>query len=154
MAIAKYTITCGGSFPSDRLACRPAAATASSITSRGTDEARTPSETRSVHRLPATTPAFCAMHQDHPGQPPGRGNNTTHKQDQLTVSGIDARPVVHSTANPQHRTLANLYEPPIIALSGVVDLLNDLLDHLAIYLTMCGYLICAVLASQAKFYSR
>src|SRR5215470_16910017 len=92
MAIAKYTITCGGSFPSDRLACRPAATTASSMTSRRTDEARTPSETRSVHRLPAATPAFCVTGQDHPGQPPDRGNNTPRKQDQLTVSGIAPSP--------------------------------------------------------------
>jgi len=34
IAMAKYAIKCGGSFPSRRLACRPAAATASSTASR------------------------------------------------------------------------------------------------------------------------
>jgi hypothetical protein len=37
-------MTCGGSFPSERFACRPCEATTSSITSRDTDEASTPSE--------------------------------------------------------------------------------------------------------------
>ena len=69
-AIAKYTMTCGGSFPSDRFALRPAALTASSMTSRGTDEASTPSETWSVHRPPAATPAFCATSPDHPSHLP------------------------------------------------------------------------------------
>jgi hypothetical protein len=48
-----------------------AAATASSMTSRGTDEASTLSETWSVHRPPAATPAFCATSRDHPSHLPG-----------------------------------------------------------------------------------
>ena len=52
------------SFPSDRRAPLPAAATTSSTASRGTDDASTPSEIQSVRRLPAATP-LCVMTSDH-----------------------------------------------------------------------------------------
>ncbi len=42
IAIAKYTITCGGSAPPRRLAPRPCAAIAPSTMSRGTDPASNP----------------------------------------------------------------------------------------------------------------
>ena len=90
-AIAKYTMTCGGSFPSDRFAPRPHATTTSSITSRGTDEASTPSEIWSAQRAPAATPAFCVIRRDHAGQQARRHATTRPEQDQLTVSGIAPR---------------------------------------------------------------
>jgi hypothetical protein len=64
-AITKETITCGGSFPSERLACLPVTAIASSTASRGTDEASTPSEIRSLARPPAATSAFWVTRRDH-----------------------------------------------------------------------------------------
>ena len=63
-----YTITCGGSLPSDRFACRPVTLTTASTASRGTEDASTPSEIQSVSRPPATTPAFCVTRPDHPGR--------------------------------------------------------------------------------------
>ena len=43
----------------------PVAATASSTTSRGTDDARTPSEIQSVTGPPPAMPPVCAMTRDH-----------------------------------------------------------------------------------------
>src|ERR1017187_5616149 len=60
-------MTCGGSFPSDRRACLPAAATASSTASRGTNAASTPSDTQSVSRPPAVTTPLSAISRDHAG---------------------------------------------------------------------------------------
>jgi hypothetical protein len=75
----KYTITCGGSFPSERRAPRPVTLIASSTASRGTDEANTPNETRSVNRLPATTSTSCVTPQDHPGWQPSTADDTPNK---------------------------------------------------------------------------
>jgi hypothetical protein len=55
-AIAKYTITCGGSFPPFRFAPFPVASTASSTASRGTQDASTPREIQSLKRPSATLP--------------------------------------------------------------------------------------------------
>ena len=75
-------MTCGGSFPSDRLAPLPAAATASSTASLGTEDASTPIETQSVRRPPAATTPLCVMTSDLAGQPPSSSRDTP-KQDQL-----------------------------------------------------------------------
>src|SRR6266516_4340762 len=101
--MAKYTITCGGSFPSRRLARRPAVATASSTASRGTDEASTPSEIWSVSRPPATTTPLSAMRCDLAGHPIERRVMTRTDPDQLWLSGIDARPHRYGSA-PSHET--------------------------------------------------
>jgi hypothetical protein len=83
----KYTRTRGGSFPSDRFALRPAPALASSMTSRGIDDASTPSNIWPFHRLPAATSAFCVTSRDD-RRPPASADGSTGQQDQLTVSGI------------------------------------------------------------------
>jgi hypothetical protein len=44
-AIVRYAVTCAGSFPSERLAPTPNAATAASTASRGTAETSTPNDT-------------------------------------------------------------------------------------------------------------
>jgi hypothetical protein len=75
----KYTITCGGSFPSERRAPRPVTRIASSTASRGTDEANTPSETKSVNRLPATTSTSRSTAQDHPDRWHSTADDTPNK---------------------------------------------------------------------------
>jgi hypothetical protein len=47
----------------------PAAATAASTASLGTEEASTPSEIQSVRRPPAATTPLCATTSDHAGLP-------------------------------------------------------------------------------------
>src|SRR6266568_4289526 len=83
-------MTCGGSFPSDRLACLPAATTASSTASRGTEEASTPSEIQSVSRPPAVTTPFCVIERDLAGRR-AEHHGTTRHEDQFRLSGIGPR---------------------------------------------------------------
>ena len=63
-AIAKYTMTCGGSFPPARFAALPVVSIASSTASRGTPDASTPREIQSVRQPPATIPV-CVTDADH-----------------------------------------------------------------------------------------
>src|SRR5262249_61435375 len=86
-AITKYTIPCGGTFPPERFAPLPAAATAASTASLGTEEASPPSEIQSVRRPPAATTPLCVMTSDHAGP-----RRTTPTQDQTRLSGIVPRP--------------------------------------------------------------
>src|ERR1022692_32964 len=96
-------MTCGGSFPSDRLACFPAAATASSTASRGTNAASTPSDTQSVSRPAATTP-LSAISRDHAGhQPEHHAATRPGTEDQLRLSGIGSRLGVADVAMPLKR---------------------------------------------------
>src|SRR6266566_1099484 len=88
-------MTCGGSFPSDRFAALPAAATASSTASLGTEEASTPSEIQSVNRPPAATTPLCVMTSDLAG-PAARSRRDAPEQDQTRLSGIDPGPGGHS----------------------------------------------------------
>src|SRR6266536_3017950 len=90
-------MTCGGSFPSDRFACFPAAATASSTASRGTNAASTPRDTQSVSRPSATKP-LSAIGRDHAGyQAEHHGATHPRNQDQLRLSGIASGPLVSET---------------------------------------------------------
>lgn len=88
-------MTCGGSFPSERLAPLPAAATAASTASLGTEDASTPSEIQSVRRPPAAITPFCVMTRDLAGPLDNTGRDAP-KQDQTRLSGIASRPGDHS----------------------------------------------------------
>src|SRR5215831_12736363 len=84
-------MTCGGSFPSERFAPLPAAATASSTASLGTEEASTPSEIQSVRRPPAATTPLCVMTSDLAGPAASRRRDAP-EQDQTRPGGIELRP--------------------------------------------------------------
>jgi hypothetical protein len=62
-----------------RFAPLPAAATAASTASRGTEDASTPSEIQSVRRPPAATTPLCAMTSDHAAQQPAAGATRPNK---------------------------------------------------------------------------
>src|SRR6266536_4215669 len=70
----------------------PAAATASSTASRGTNAASTPRETQSVSRPPAPTTPLSAIRRDHVGHQPEHPAATHPNQDQLRLSGIASGP--------------------------------------------------------------
>src|SRR5487761_1395259 len=89
-------MTCGGHFPPLRLADFPVASTASSTTSRGTQDASTPREIQSLKRVPATS-TVCVITRDHAHNQPERPGATRRAdQDQLKLSGIGHRPAVLS----------------------------------------------------------
>src|SRR5712691_576154 len=88
-------MTCGGSFPPLRFAPFPVTSTASSTTSRGTQDASTPREIQSLKRPAATLPV-CVITRDHAGCQPEHPE-VTHRtdKDQLKLSGI-GRPALVS----------------------------------------------------------
>src|SRR5712691_8532843 len=85
-------MTCGGSFPPLRFAPFPVTSTASSTTSRGTQDASTPREIQSLKRPAATLPV-CVITRDHAGCQPEHPE-VTHRtdKDQLKLSGIGIIP--------------------------------------------------------------
>ena len=90
-----------GSLPSDRLACLPAAATASSTASRGTNAASTPRETQSVSRPPAATTPLSAISRDHAGhQAQYRGPTRPTTDINFTLSGIASTPANPASVEP------------------------------------------------------
>src|ERR1700679_2054845 len=86
--MTKYTMTCGGSLPPFRFAVFPAASTASSTASRGTQDASTPREIQSLKR-PSATPPVCVTLRDHAAS---RHIHAGRSQDQNWLSDIAHRP--------------------------------------------------------------
>jgi hypothetical protein len=72
----------------------PAAITAASTASLGTEEASTPSEIQSVRRPPPAITPLCDMTSDLAG-PAAHSNRDAPEQDQTTLSGIEPRPGDH-----------------------------------------------------------
>src|SRR5487761_1692837 len=95
-------MTCGGHFPPFRLADFPVASTASSTTSRGTQDASTPREIQSLKRVPATS-TVCVITRDHAHNQPERPGATRRAdQDQLKLSGIGSSGRVPSAVHGGH----------------------------------------------------
>src|SRR5487761_1435847 len=93
-------MTCGGHFPPLRLADFPVASTASSTTSRGTQDASTPREIQSLKRVPATS-TVCVITRDQAHNQPERPGATRRAdQDQLRLSGIVGVPGAAEAAHP------------------------------------------------------
>src|SRR5487761_1209777 len=108
-------MTCGGHFPPLRLADFPVASTASSTTSRGTQDASTPREIQSLKRVPATS-TVCVITRDHAHNQPERPGATRRAdQDQLMLSGIEAAPVAGGfTAGLIYRRAVRFMPGPVL----------------------------------------